>query len=505
MDAAAKISPEAPLCSTGVEGLDDVLVGGLPRRRVYLVRGAPGTGKTTLALQFLLDGVRRGERCLYITLSETMEELTLVARSHGWSLDGVDLVDLSAIEHQLRPESQTTLLHPAEQELARTTQLVQARVDELKPERVVFDSLSEMRLMAQSPLRYRRQILAIKSFFSTRDCTVLLLDDESHDADTQVESLAHGVIELEHLRPDFGSERRRLSVIKLRGVKFRGGYHDYVINTGGLDVFPRLVAAEHAHPFPDGTTTTGIEALDTLLGGGIDRGTSTLIVGPAGVGKSSVALHCAVATAAAGGGPCAMFVFEETIGTLRLRAQGLGLELDHVLKSGALRLKQVDPAELSPGEFAVIVRRLVEEQQSKLVVIDSLNGYLNSMPGEQFQVAQLHELLTYLAQRGVITLMALAQQGFVGQMQSTVDLTYVADTVLMLRYFEFQGTIKKAISVVKRRSGHHEATIRELQFVPDEGVRIGPPLTAFRGVLSGIPVYTGAGDTILTEGGDGDA
>ena len=495
----------SPPCGTGIRGLDDILAGGLPANRLYLVRGTPGAGKTTLALQFLLEGRRAGQRGLYITLSETGAELRSVAASHGWDLEGLELVELAGLAESADPSAHTTMLHPSEQELLRTTRTIEDRVQRSQAHRVVFDSLSELRLLAQNALRYRRQILGIKSFLSTCRCTVLLLDDQSDSDHAQVESLAHGVIELQHLRPDFGAERRRLSIIKLRGLKFRGGYHDYVIRTGGLEVFPRLVAAEHFEAFPAKAVPSGIAELDRLLGGGLDAGTSTLFIGPAGAGKSTLALQYGIAAALSGERSCAVFAFEEVLATIHARARGLGLPIDAAVATGRLHLRQIDPAELSPGEFASQVRRLVDEDDVRMVVIDSVNGYLNSMPGEPFQVAQVHELLTYLAQRGVVTIMVLAQHGLIGTMQAPVDITYLADCVVLLRFFEFQGSMRKALSVLKKRSGSHEPTIRELRLEDGHGVRIGPALADFRGVLTGVPVYTGSAEHILeglATGGD---
>lgn len=483
----------------GIPGLDDILNGGLQRRRLYLVRGKPGTGKTTLALQFLRCGSADGERCLYVTLSETKEELAAVAQSHGWNLDGIDLIDLSSVEGQLTPDSQSTLLHPAEVELARTVKMIESEIERSRPARVVLDSLSELRLIAQSPLRYRRQILAFKTFFAALQCTVLMIDDGSGESDGQIESIAHGVLELEHLRPEYGAERRRMSVLKMRGARFRGGYHDYLIRTGGLDVFPRLVAAEHHLEFPREHVASGISHLDELLGGGLARGTSTLFLGPAGSGKSTIALTYAVA-AASRGDRVGCFLFDENLGVFRARADSVGIDLAPHLESGAITLQQVDPAELAPGQFSAIVRKMVEEDDTRMVVIDSLNGFFNAMPEENFLLIQLHEMLAYLAQRGVTTILVVAQHGLVGShMVNPVDLTYLADTVLLLRYFEFQGRIRKAVSVVKKRSGGHEHSIRELD-IGKTGVRVGDPLRDFSGVLTGTPSFTGKGDSMIRQG-----
>ncbi len=501
MPAKKQTSPYSRACS-GIPGLDDVLAGGFPTTRLYLIKGIPGTGKTTLAIQFLIAGRENDESTLYITLSETRDEIDAVAVSHQWNLEGISFIELSNIEDRLKPETQTTLLHPAEVELARTVRIIEEQVEALRPTRVVIDSLSELRLLAQNSLRYRRQILALKTFFSTRNCTVLLLDDGSTlGNDEQIESLAHGVLELEHLKPDYGSERRRLSVSKLRGVRFRGGYHDYLIRTGGLEVFPRLVAAEHQSDFVRESIKSEVVELDKLLGGGLDRGTCSLFLGPAGCGKSSLSMQY-VAAAARRGENCAVFAFDENLGIIRSRAEELGMRIKDMVDSGTIRLQQVDPAELAPGEFAAIVRQRVEEDNARVVVIDSLNGYMNAMPDERFLIAQLHELLTYLAQRGVTTILVIAQHGLVGSMQSPVDLTYLADTVVMLRYFEFKGHIKKAISIIKKRSGDHEETIREFSMVRGRGFQVGEPLINFQGVLTGVPTYTGSETSILSEPDD---
>lgn len=476
--------------TTGVEGLDDILAGGFTPNRLYLLEGVPGSGKTTLALQFLLEGARRGEPVLYVTLSETEEELRGVADSHGWSLDGVTVRELVPGEDSLRPDDQYTMFHPSEVELSETTKTILADVEQLKPARVVFDSLSELRLLAGSPLRYRRQILALKQFFAGRSCTVLLLDDmTSSNHDLQVQSIAHGAVRLEQMYPEYGAERRRLIVLKYRGVRFRGGYHDYVIKRGGLEVYPRLVASEHRVTIGIEKLASGIAEMDALLGGGIEKGTSTLMVGAAGTGKSSLATQF-VAAAAARGQNAAMFIFDENSNTMLTRAAGLGIDLRPHIDEGRVSVNQVDPAELSPGEFTHTIRRAVERQHVSIVVIDSLNGYLNAMPEERFLIIQLHELLTYLAQEGVATILCGAHQGLIGsQMITPVDASYLADAVILMRYYETKGEVRQAISVVKKRGGRHERTIRDFRL--EGGIQVGPPLRDFRGVLTGVPVFEG--------------
>jgi circadian clock protein KaiC len=480
---------ERKRASTGIAGLDEILGGGLPRDRVYLIQGDPGVGKTTLALQFLMTGARLGERCLYITLSETLAEVREVADSHGWSLDGVDIVELSALE-QSSVLDDNTLFEPSEVELQETTRKLLGFVERVQPQRVVFDSLSELRLLAQSSLRYRRQILSLKSYFVEKACTVLMLDDRtSQGDDLQLQSLAHGVVMLEQATPIHGEDRRRIRIQKLRGVKFRGGHHDFTICTGGIEVYPRLTVSDHPTSFEAGQLSSGLVELDTLLGGGLDRGTSTLIIGPAGAGKSAISTQYAIA-AARRGEHAAIFAFDERIGTLLARSESLGLDLQAQIDSGRMSIRQVEPSELSPGEFAAHVRRAVERDQATVVVIDSLNGYLQAMPDERLLLVHMHELLGYLAHKGVCTILVMAQHGLIGTMQSPTDVSYVADTVLLLRYFEAQGRIRKAISVVKKRSGKHENAIRELVFSP-KGVTVGEPLTDFHGVLTGVPRFTG--------------
>jgi circadian clock protein KaiC len=472
--------------TTGVDGLDDVLSGGLPRDRLYLVQGDPGVGKTTLALQFLLAGVRAGERCLYITLSETKEELLEVAASHGWSLDGLTLFEMP-LDDRVDSDGENTLFHPSEVELAETTKLLLDQVSRIKPTRVVFDSLSEIRLLAQGGLRYRRQVLAFKQFFIGKGCTVLLLDDRTSDpGDLQLQSLAHGVLSLEQLSPLYGSERRRLKVVKMRGLRFRGGYHDFVLTHGGMRVFPRLVAAEHETPFEMGQLATGVPELDTLMGGGLDRGTTTLLLGPAGTGKSTLAVRFAKA-AVASGSRAALFAFDERIPTLLTRSRGMGLDLQPDLDAGRLEVRQIDPAELAPGELTQEVRSAVEERGVRLLILDSLNGYMHAMPEEHFLTLQLHELLSYLAQKGVITIVVVAQHGLVGtSVESPVDISYLADSVLVFRHIELAGELRKAVSMLKRRAGAHEFSIRQLK-IDSTGINLGEPLHGFQGLLTGVP------------------
>lgn len=467
-------------------------------KRLYLLKGSPGVGKTTLALQYLLEGLRRGEKGLYITLSETRDEILAVARSHGWNLEGLDIFELSALEHQLAQEAQNTVFHPSEIELNKTTDILLARIDKVKPKRLVVDSLSELRLLSDTALRYRRQMLSLKQYLSVRDVTVMLLDDHAEDGgDLHVQSIAHGVITIEQIESDYGAERRRVKVNKLRGVNFAGGYHDAVILQGGLRVFPRLVAAEHGAPYEPGVMSTKIPELDALVGGGLDRGTSCLLLGPAGTGKSTIALQFAVSAAEAGD-HVLLCLFEENIQTLMTRARSVNMPVEKLVQSGKIELMQVDPVELAPGEFVHRVRERVQKNQVRMLVVDSLNGYLQAMPDVKFLNIQLHELLAFLNHYGVVTVMTVAQHGIVGQMNTPIDLTYLADTVMLLRYFEQNGRIRKAVSVVKKRMGVHEDTIRELKMVPT-GIRVGAALDKFHGVLTGVPTFKGSPEDMLPE------
>jgi circadian clock protein KaiC len=480
----------------GIAGLDEVTAGGLTRGRLFLLEGSPGTGKTTIATQFLIAGAAAGESSLYITLSETEDELRAGAASHGWSLDGIDLFELVPPESLLDDEQQQSLLYSADLELGETTKRIFEAFEKTKPERVVLDSLSEIRLLAQSSLRYRRQILALKHYFARSGATVLMLDDLSAEAnDRTMHSVAHGVIRLEELSPEYGSERRRMRVIKYRGQRYRGGLHDFVIDTGGIRVFPRLISAEHRIPFKRDVLATRSPELNSLLGGGVERGSSTLILGPAGTGKSLFALGF-VSDAIRRGEKAAMFVFDEELGLLFERAKGLGIDLEAMVKADQLIIEQVDAAELTPGELSERVRECVEENEARTVVIDSLNGYQAAMPGEHALILHMHELLQYLNRRGASTFLTVAQHGLVGDMRSPVDVTYLADTVILLRYFEARGRVRRAISVIKKRTSAHEDTIREYRISRD-GITLGAPLTGFQGVLRGVPELIGEDTQLL--------
>ena len=479
-----------PKARTGVVGLDDILAGGFAKGRVFLLEGSPGTGKTTIALRFLMEGAAEGEKGLYVTLSETANELRSTAESHGWVLgDHIEIFEVAPPESLLDADQQQSLLYSSDLELGETTKLIFQAAERTRAKRIVLDSLSEIRLLGQSSLRYRRQILALKHYFARHQATVLLLDDLTADTnDKTVHSVANGVVRLEEMAPHYGSERRRLRVIKYRAQAFRGGYHDFTIKTGGVQVFPRLVAAEHRRPISRGRFTSGIEGLDTLLGGGVEQGSSTVLLGPPGSGKSIIALQF-ICEAIRHGGKAALFVFDEEIGLLFDRAKPLGFDLAALRDAGRLHIQQLDAAELSPGEFAHRVRATIQDPAVKTVVIDSLNGYQAAMPQENSLILHMHEILQFLNRHGVSTFLTVAQQGMMGDMRSPVDITYLADSVIMLRFFEARGSVKRAISVVKKRTGRHEATIRE--FWIDGGLHVGEPLTNFQGVLRGVPLILG--------------
>ncbi len=486
--------------STGVTGLDAILGGGLPQGHLYLIEGDPGAGKTTVAMQFLIEGRNKGEKGLYCTLSENTSEMQKVAESHEWNLDGIQFLEMTASIDPASGDDQYTVFRPSDIELGETMKRLLDQVEQASPDRVVVDSLSELRLLAHEPLRYRRQILGLKQYFSQKKCTVLLLDDRTVQAsDLQPQSIAHGVIELNRIPAEYGAERRRLRIAKMRGVPFNGGYHDLAIRTGGVVVFPRITAAMQGRPFDEHPVSTGLAEFDALLGGGLDRGTSTLLTGPAGTGKSTIAMMLIDAFARRGE-PVATFAFEENRRIILRRARALGIPYEQHLKSGLASFRHILPAELSPGEFAAHVREAVDKGGARAVVIDSLNGYLNSMPEERYLPPQLHELLGYLANHGVMTIMILAQRGMMGAgMQAPVDVSYLADTVVMVRHFEAFGSIRKAISVLKKRTGSHEESIRELRFSPT-GIQLGPALCDFRGVLTGVPTFQGEEASLMQKG-----
>jgi circadian clock protein KaiC len=481
--------------STGVAGLDDLLRGGLTPNRMYLLEGSPGTGKTTLALQFLLTGRDRHESTLYVTLSETANELKAIAASHGWTLDGVELFQLAQSEG-LKPEDQYTLYHPAEVELGETVRSILETIERLQPTRVVLDSLSELKLLARDPLRYRRQILALKEFFAGRDCTVLLLDDmTAGGADLQVESVAHGVVLLETLPFEYGRARRRTRIVKIRGVPAIEGFHDFVIARGGLEVFPQLMPHREATPRPYESVASGVPELDQLLGGGLTWGTTTLLIGPAGCGKSTLAAQYAASGVTHA--KSAIFLFDERASTFVTRCDALGMNVSGRIADGSVLLQQIEPGEMSPGEFSFRVRMAVERENARVVLIDGLNGYLNAIPQVEAPLVRMHELLSFLNERGVATLMIVAQHGIVGSnMQTPLDVSYLADAVVLLRFFESQGMVRRALSVMKKRTGPHESTIREFQIGPDR-LHVGKALSEFQGVLSGIPQYLGAPAPLL--------
>lgn len=495
MEFEYRPTPQVP---TGVPGLDPVVGGGYAENRVHLVEGQPGSGKTSMAIQFLMDGARQGELGLYVTLSESTAELCAVAASHGWTFEGIEIFEMVPPELSLDPSAQQTVLYSSELELGETVRMVMAEVQRVRPKRLVFDSLSEIRLMSQGSLRYRRQVLALKHFFLKMGCTVLMLDDlTSEQDDLNLHSISHGVLRLEQIAALYGAERRRLRCIKMRGVKFRGGYHDFTIERGGLHVYPRLVAADHRVEFDADVVSSGVPELDALVGGGLDRGTSTLLIGPSGSGKSSLSLQFVYA-ALRRGEPVLMLVFDEVRSVFLRRAHGMGFDLLPFIDQGLLHLRQIDPAELTPGELTACVRDSVESKGVRVVVLDSLSGYLNAMPEEHFMMLQMHEVLSYLNQQGIVTILILAQHGMVGHMASPVDLTYLSDSVIMLRFFESGGKLRRALSVLKKRTGHHEETIREYR-ISAHGVAVGEALTEFQGVLTGVPTYTGAESSLLDE------
>lgn len=486
--------------STGIDGLDYILKGGLPQNRLYLVEGNPGTGKTTMGLRFLLEGERKGEKGLYITLSESKEELIAVGHSHGWNLESLTIQDLTVSGESLTDDSRYTVFHPSEVELDETTRAVLDEVERVKPKRIVFDSLSEMRMLAQNALRFRRQILALKQYFMGRECTVMMLDDRTSEAaDREIQSIAHGVISLEYVPTDYGKQRHHLRVIKMRGVKFQSGSHDYNVETGGIIVFPRLTGEDGEKSFQPGVLVSESEELEQLLGG-LDYGTSTILLGPAGIGKSTMTMMY-VCAAAKKGERSAVYLFDEGLETLYKRTSAIGLDVKGYVEKGLITVRQIKLAELTPGELAYLISQEVEENDTRVVVIDSVNGYLMATPQDRFLMMQFHELLAYLNRRGIVSFLVVGQYGLVGNMQAPIDMSYMADTVVLLRYFEAQGEVRQAISVLKKRTGKHERTIREFR-IDQGGIQLGEPLSDFRGVLTGIPTYQGKKDGLMEQGGD---
>ena len=482
---------------TGLPGLDDILGGGLPAHRLYVVEGAPGSGKTTFALQFLREGLRIGQRVLYVTLSETLEELSDVAVSHHWALDGIDLLELDSLSERFQQGADYTVFHPSDVELEDTIARVRAEVERLNPDRVALDSVSELKILSQTTARYRREILGLKQFFAGRKCTVLVLDDgTTGDSEQQLQSIAHGVLRMDRAPREYGTTRRQLQVVKMRGVAFQDGRHDFVINTGGVEVFPRLSATGAAFLETPGSAESGSAQMDTLLGGGLDRGSSTLLIGPAGCGKTTLCSQYMLA-ALERGEQVVCYQFEESRHTFLHRSLGYGMNFERHIASGKFDLISIDVADLSPGEFASRVRYAVEVRKASFVVIDSLNGYLNGMPSEKFLLIHMRELLSYLGQKGVVTLMTLAQHGMLGTgMQNPVDVSFLADAVILLRFFEAAGHVRQAISVVKKRRGNHERTLREMK-IGSTGAQIGEVLQEFEGVLTGVPRFRGKQDQLF--------
>jgi circadian clock protein KaiC len=509
-----KQTPRDKRISSGIEELDYILGGGFPANRLFLIEGAPGSGKTTLALQFLLAGAKNSETGLYVTFSESDDEIRSVADSHGWNMEGIHLQELSTLGDRLRSEEQYTVFQPADVELSETTQRVIDEVRRLSPKRVVIDSLSEIRLVARDPLRYRRQILALKDILSQCDCTVLFLEDHTlGNPDLLLQSVAHGVVLLDKAQSEYGGIRRKLQITKMRGGPSLEGMHDFAIRPGGLQVFRRLVAgdsvssgkqAKHHLDGGDGGLKTKNAELDLLVGGSMRWGTGVVLAGPAGTGKSTLGIQIISAAAQEGYKTCA-FLFDEARATYTERAANVSLDLSGHIESGQVQVHQVDPNELSPGEFAYRVRKQVEEQGVRVVVIDSLNGYLTAMTSERFLLAQLHELLAFLNAHSVLTIMTTAQHGMLNNEDATsFELTYLADVVVYLRYFEAGGRVRKAISVIKNRLSAHETSIREFK-ITGKGLEIGAPLRNFEGTLSGTPKYLGDSSALNNYGGSSDA
>ncbi|PRY06143.1 ATPase domain-containing protein [Paraburkholderia sp. BL25I1N1] len=484
-----------PLVLTGIPELDFVLRGGLPKYRLHLIEGAPGTGKTTIALRFLIDGVRNQESCLYVTFSESTDELVSAARTHGWDVGGIDFFEL--VPDEAQAAQQQTVLLPAEIELDKTVQRIIARIEATHPDRIVIDSVSELRLLAHDPFIYRRQLSSLKRFLQGRCITTILLDDLRFNDDGELQSLVHGVISLSSSERDYGAGRRRLRIAKMRGTNLMSGWHDYALVTGEVLVFPSLIANDHTSDVRGAPLRSGSPGLDEILGSGLDRGTTTMLIGPSGAGKSSLALSYALA-GARNGEHAAYFSFDEAYEIFVRRGQSLGLDPQPALASGQLAWQRMNPSRISPGEFVWAVRREVEDKNARVVVIDSINSYLSTMPEERSLIAQLHELLTYLNRRGVVTLLLLAQQGVLGDVENPVDLSFLSDTVLLLRFFEAAGQLRRAVTVIKRRTGAHDTAIHEFR-LSGHGVEIGRPLRDLHGIFSGVPTYSGSPDNLIDD------
>lgn len=488
------------IATTGIEGLDVVLSGGLPHHHIYLLEGQSGTGKTTLAMQFLIAGAANGERGLFVTTSETTRELQQVATSHNWSLKGIEIFELNTYQEELAAtEGFYTLFYPAEVELSKSTEQILNEVERIQPTRVIIDALSGLRLLADDPLQHRRQIDELRRALIHKQCTVIMIDEVTDsESNFHPRSLAHGIIRLEQIPHIYGAERRRLRIVKLRGLHTTGGYHDFRITTGGIQVYPRLIASQHPHSSDREPVSCGLSELDTMLNGGLGRGSCMLLMGPAGTGKSTIAMQYAFA-AAQRQEHHAIYLFEEHIDTYLERATSLGIDIRTPIKSGLAHVQQVDPAEMSPSEFAHNIRDQVDHYNLRLVIIDSVNGYLNAMPEQRFLNLHMQELLSYLNRKGIITLLIIAQYGMLGrEVRTPIDLTSITDTVILLRYFEALGEVRQSIAVLKKRTGGHEHTIRELR-IGSQGIRIGQPLKDFQGVLTGIPSYLGKTDPLFGE------
>jgi circadian clock protein KaiC len=482
-----------PIIETGIPELDVILRGGLPKNRLHLIEGAPGTGKTTLGLRFLLDGVDRNLRCLYVTLSETTEELVTTASTHGWNTDGIEFFEL--IPEEAQPERQQTVLFPTEVEFGKTIEQLTKRIEEFNPDRIIIDSVSELRMLAQDKLQFRLQMTSLKRFLQQRDITVLLLDDLTENDKGDLHSFVHGVLSLGLFERDYGAARRRMRIAKMRGVNFQSGWHDYAIVTGEILVFPSLIAEEHESVVQGIPLLSVFDDLNSVFPQGLDRGTTTMLIGPSGAAKSTIAMSYALA-AQRDGESASFFSFDETYETFQRRNESMNLDPTEAMDAERFYWRRMNPSRISPGEFVWQVRRDVEDRNVRVVVIDSINSYLSTMPEEQSLILHLHELLSYLNKRGIVTILVLAQQGVVGDVENPVDLSFLSDTVILCRFFEAAGTLRRALAIVKRRTGTHTLAIHEYR-LSSSGMQVGPELTELRGIFTGVPAYTGAHEELL--------